>query len=120
MLLKEPGKAIPALIYLSFENNKDAKYYVERYEDFPAHNQSEWLDKLYDWLASLGYEMSDEERQLRDGTHPLFEMGKTQKDPETSAAVDETVDDVDPNGCEDETDELQVDLFEEGELYGES
>lgn len=72
VLLEEPGKAIPALIYLSFEDNKDARYYVERYEDFPAHLQSEWLDKLYDWLASLGYEMSDEERQLRDGTHPLF------------------------------------------------
>ena len=71
-LRDNPGRAIPALIYLSFENYKDFKYYREQYNDFPKHEKNEWLDKLYDWLISLGYEMSDEERQLRDGTHPLF------------------------------------------------
>lgn len=30
------------------------------------------LDIIYDWLCSLGYEMSTEEQQLQDGTHPLF------------------------------------------------
>ena len=71
-LKDKPSRAIPALIYLSFENYKDAKYYQERYNDFPKHTTNVWLDRLYDWLISLGYEMSDEERQLRDGTHPLF------------------------------------------------
>ena len=117
----EAAKVIPAMAYLCLENAGNEKYYQEQYNDFPKHKKSEHLDALYDWLASLGYEMSDEETMLRDGTHPLFEMGKTQKDPEASAAVDETVDDVDPNGCEDEMDELQVDLFEEeGDLYEES
>lgn len=36
------------------------------------HKQDETLDILYRDLAALGYEMSDEERQLQDGTHPLF------------------------------------------------
>lgn len=30
------------------------------------------LDKLYDFLKTLGYEMSDEERALHDGTHELY------------------------------------------------
>lgn len=30
------------------------------------------LDMIYDFLCSLGYEMSDEEKALRDGTHELF------------------------------------------------
>lgn len=30
------------------------------------------LDKLYDFLETLGYEMSDEERALHDGTHELY------------------------------------------------
>lgn len=29
-------------------------------------------DYIYDMLTKLGYEMSDEEKQLQDGTHPLF------------------------------------------------
>lgn len=75
-LRDKPGRAIPALIYFSFENYKDFKYYRERYNDFPEHEKNEWLDKLYDWLISLGYEMSDEERQLREGTQPLFAKEK--------------------------------------------
>lgn len=73
------GKAVPALIYLHFETDTNAKYYKENYNDFPTHNKNIWLDKLYDWLISLGYEMSDDERQLRDGTHPVFVNGKTDK-----------------------------------------
>ena len=54
-----------------------------------------------------------------DKTPEVPEMPEADEDP--AGAVDETVDDVDPNGCDDETDELQVDLFEEeGDLYEES
>lgn len=71
-LRDKSSRAVPALIYLSFENYTDSKYYREQYNDFPKYEKNEWLDKLYDWLISLGYEMSDEERQLREGTHPLL------------------------------------------------
>lgn len=39
---------------------------------YPCHAANVWLDGEYDWLISLGYEMSDDERQLRDGTHEVF------------------------------------------------
>ena len=35
--------------------------------------QNAELDELYDFLISLGYEMSDEEKAIRDGTHELFD-----------------------------------------------
>lgn len=67
-----PGKAVPALIYLYFENNSNNKYYQERYDDFPTYSKNECLDGLYQWLMSLGYEMSDDEVGLMNGTHPIF------------------------------------------------
>lgn len=36
------------------------------------HKENQNLDRLYDFLITLGYEMSDEEKALRDGTHELF------------------------------------------------
>lgn len=72
VMREKPGKAVTALIYLHFENGGNMKYYMERYNDFPIHEKNEHLDKLYEWLISLGYEMSDDERGLMDGTHPIF------------------------------------------------
>ena len=49
--------------------------------DSLRHNYFNWkgeyhpcdaLDRVYDFLEALGYEMSDEERALRNGTHGLF------------------------------------------------
>ena len=36
------------------------------------HKPNNDLDHLYDFLISLGYEMSDEEKAMRDGTHQLL------------------------------------------------
>lgn len=71
-LREKPQFAIPAMIYLYFENDRNARYYQESYNGFPKHKKNVWLDGLYDWLVSLGYEMSDDETGLRDGTHPIF------------------------------------------------
>ena len=30
------------------------------------------MDRIYEGLCSIGYEMSDEEIQMKDGSHPLF------------------------------------------------
>lgn len=38
----------------------------------PTYNSNSELDSWYDFLAELGYQMSDEEIALRDGTHELF------------------------------------------------
>jgi ParB family chromosome partitioning protein len=75
-LREKPGKTVPAMIYLYFENDPNEKYYMDRHDDFPEHHDNEWLDALYEWLISLGYEMSDDEKGLRDGTHPVFKGGE--------------------------------------------
>lgn len=36
------------------------------------HCENSFLDKLYETLEALGYQLSDEEKQMRDGTHSLF------------------------------------------------
>lgn len=36
------------------------------------HKPNDDLDRLYDFLISMGYEMSDEEKAMRNGTHQLF------------------------------------------------
>lgn len=73
-LESDPNRMIPAIIYLSFENRDQESYYQEFYNGYPEHKDNIWLDKLYDWLISLGYEMSDDERGLRDGTHEVFKV----------------------------------------------
>lgn len=37
------------------------------------HKKNEKLDAIYDCLCALGYEMSDEERAYKDGSHELYE-----------------------------------------------
>ena len=37
-----------------------------------THTENESLDFLYGILSELGYEMSDDEKALQDGTHELF------------------------------------------------
>jgi len=39
---------------------------------FPKHKENETLEIIYAFLTKLGYEMSDDEIALRDGTHELF------------------------------------------------
>lgn len=43
--------------------------YVDSYGDYDSNKR---LDVVYDFCIKLGYQMSDEEKQLRDGTHELF------------------------------------------------
>ena len=55
-------------------DGKKLSYYCRNYgQRFPEHSENEQLDLIYSFLCRLGYEMSDEEKQLRDGTHPLFQ-----------------------------------------------
>lgn len=74
-----PGRVIPAVILLAFENNGNASYVQEVYNGYPKHAACDRLDKLYAWLCSLGYEMSDDEIALQKGTHEAFRAGKEEK-----------------------------------------
>lgn len=40
-----------------------------------SHTTNDKLDHLYDFLTSIGYEMSDEEKAMQDGTHDLLREG---------------------------------------------
>lgn len=46
-----------------------------------VHSQNDNLDRLYDFLTALGYQMSDEEKAMRDGTHELFKALGRQEEP---------------------------------------
>ncbi len=66
---KEPERMLWLMIY---ENTGDSERqtYHEYWEC--KHKENAELSALYDLLIKLGYEISDEERQLCDGTHRLF------------------------------------------------
>lgn len=67
---KEPERMFWLMIY---ENTGDSE--MQRYHGYwyCKHEENAELSALYDILIKLGYETSDEEKQLRDGTHRLFE-----------------------------------------------
>lgn len=68
---------IPALIYAMFDDSAKENCTTGYKVLFPDYKASSKLMGLYDWLTLLGYEMSDEEKALRDGTHELFHRGQT-------------------------------------------
>ena len=65
-------KMIPNIIYVSFADFGDEGFHTTWKNDPPKHRENKRLAALYEWLTSLGYEMSDDERAMMDGTHPLF------------------------------------------------
>ena len=66
-------RQIPVLIYALFNDNIKESWSDSYRKEYPKHNVSAKLKGLYAWLTPLGYEMSEEERQLLDGTHELFQ-----------------------------------------------
>lgn len=50
----------------------ETKWNVEKCVLEAMHNPSEALGRQYDFLVSVGYEMSDEEKAMQNGTHWLF------------------------------------------------
>lgn len=66
---RSPEWALWRMIWISIDDDENTKYttYWGDYE------QNRALDAIYELLTMMGYEMSDEEKQLQDGTHPLFQ-----------------------------------------------
>lgn len=65
-------KVYPRIVYAAFGDAADSTYFTGYNYEFPKHENNLKLNALYEWLTLLGYEMSDDEKQLRDGTHSLF------------------------------------------------
>lgn len=61
-------KTLLAMVYSVFEDEDEVCYTY----DFEYEQNSE-LDTLYYYLEKLGYEKSDEEKALLDGTHEMYE-----------------------------------------------
>lgn len=75
LILKEfafyPERVMLIIAWATIDNHE--KYYSSRSYDYSiVHEPNATLDAIYDGLIALGYEMSEEEQQLRDGTHELF------------------------------------------------
>lgn len=66
------AKGYTMLVYTNFGDSKNVGYTNSYKSRWPEYEKNARLDALYDWLISLGYEMSDEEKAMRDGTHEVF------------------------------------------------
>lgn len=72
------GRMLMAAAYALCQTNYSSFSYISvNYVDkkFSRKNSPD-LNKFYALLCKLGYVMSDEEIQLRDGTHPIFTTGE--------------------------------------------
>lgn len=76
ILFNRPQYALLCTAYTLLEK-EGQNYYRWVWEQFssgkPEHCRNSSLDIIYDGLNSLGYDMSEEEIQMYEGTHPLFQ-----------------------------------------------
>ncbi len=78
--IEQDLKAAPERVFLyaayaDINDNSRNNYYQKSWQKWPEHAPNAKLDELYAALEELGYQMSDEERALQDGTHVLFRPG---------------------------------------------
>lgn len=66
-MVKRPALNLLKIIFN--EELKDESYFNFRGE----HSENKGLDRLYSILTEVGYQMSEEEKQLQDGSHKIFE-----------------------------------------------
>lgn len=77
--IKDTDKMLMSAAYAFFKNWRDNSSYilVDYANKTITREINPELNRFYNLLVKLGYVMSDEEIQLRDGTHPIFTAGKT-------------------------------------------
>ncbi len=68
-LRKQPERYMLVAVYCLLDEERQRYYYANL-----GHSRNPYLDKVYDFLADLGYQISDEEQEVRDGTHELFQV----------------------------------------------
>ena len=97
-------QALPKMICCIVGDELQARY-IDTYGSrrYPNHKANPELDAYYSFLEEIGYQISDEERLLMSGKHPLLQLAKDDPDPEDSEE-EETDDyhDEDDDGEEDE------------------
>ena len=50
------------------------QWFMEKRAYEYVYEANDRLDKVYEILTELGYEMSDEEKQMQNGNHPFFQQ----------------------------------------------
>ena len=61
----------PALVVAYLLSGDDEHSYIASWNGTWKENAT--IDRLYEYLEKLGYQMSDDEKKLQDGSHELFE-----------------------------------------------
>ncbi len=67
----QPERYLLVVTYLALDSGREHYYNWDG-----SHDDNESLNKIYAFLGRLGYQMSDEERALQDGTHELFQSSE--------------------------------------------
>ena len=70
---------VVTLAALCGDSRTEGYYYTGYGESMPTYQKNADLDFIYEWICKLGYEMSDEEKALQNGTHELFASKKEKK-----------------------------------------
>ena len=71
-LKKEIGIPLILAYYFSGDMEVMRSYNAKDGESMPIYERNEKLEKIYEFLIKLGYQISTEEQQLLDGTHKLY------------------------------------------------
>ncbi len=71
-----PGTFMAAAVYNLFTEGDTGCCVYGWSSTFPKYAENKRLKLMYKFLESLGYETSDTERQLIDGTHPAYSAGE--------------------------------------------
>lgn len=72
LLQANPDRALLIMIYAVCDASGDyVKTFWEKHS-YPKFQENPELDRFYDFLELLGYQISDEEQLLMSGKHPLF------------------------------------------------
>lgn len=67
---------IPTLIYTLMGDGEKVTCTGTSYKgDFPEYKKNIKLQVIYDWLVSLGYELSSEEKAMLSGEHDMYKAG---------------------------------------------
>ncbi|MBR2388078.1 MAG: ParB/RepB/Spo0J family partition protein [Clostridia bacterium] len=63
---------LPKFIHCMSRDNVGDDFYTGYEDKFPKFKKNDYIKRFIDVLCELGFELSDTEKQLLDGTHPLF------------------------------------------------
>ena len=65
---------VPKLIYYRLFDDSTKSYGSSYCYQFPYYVEDETLDAAYAWLCMMGYQMSDDEIAMQNGTHRLLHL----------------------------------------------